>query len=578
MLKNKLFKNTKASNTLSWKIAGEAGFGIKSAGIMLGKIFMRSGYEVFDYTEYPSVIRGGHNTFQLMVSPTKVASVTKQVDILVALNQKAITRNAAEVSKTGVIIYDQDKVKLNSKYIQGLGIPLTTLANQAGGEVMRNVVALGVTFALVKQDLTKAKQIIRENFKAKGQVVINNNIKALSLGFKQVTESKFNLPILKASQNILISANESLALGALASGLNFFVAYPMTPSSSILHYLAAVAEKTNIVVKHAEDEIAVINMALGAAHVGARAMVATSGGGFSLMTETLGLASITETPLVIVNVQRGGPATGMPTWTEQADLQFMIRAAQGTFPRIVLAPGDSQEAFELGAEALNLAEVYQLPVIILSDKIIAEGNQTVPSFKTNILKIKRGKLLTQVQLNKIKEYRRYRLTADGISPRTVPGMKQGMYLANSDEHDPYGYAEEGALNRVQQVDKRAQKLKTFSKVLPQPLVYGNPKAKKTIVLWGSTKGVVLDAYHELDQRIKNKIRIVQFQYMWPFAQTFTKRLLDESKEIMLIETNSDGQLGQLIAQETGIQIKNQLLKYDGRPFFREEILLALKKF
>lgn len=587
-IQKRALKEPKIKNDLSWKIGGEAGFGIKSAGMMFGKIFMRAGYEIFDYTEYPSLIRGGHNTYQLIVDTRPVNSVTYGIDVLVALNQNTISENFSELISTGALIYDSDKVKMPEAKLKvanvlGIAIPFTTIAKDCGGELMRNVVALGSTLALVGQSLTIANRVVRENFARKGEKVITDNLKALKAGhdfvksnFKESFHSQ--LPSLSPKNNILISANESLALGALAGGLNFYVAYPMTPSSSILHFLAPIAETVGIVVKHAEDEIAVANMALGASHVGARAMVGTSGGGFSLMTETLGLNSLTETPLVLVNVQRPGPATGLPTWTEQGDLQFMLHGAQGDFPRIIVAPGDAKEAYSLGAEALNLADIYQLPVIVLSDKFIAEGNTTIEKLNTKNIKINRGKLLTSTQLLKIKNYRRYQLTSDGISPRAVPGMKGGLYIANSDEHDPYGFSWEESKNRIEQVDKRYKKLDTFYKKMPQPFVYGNLKAKKTVVIWGSTKGVVLDSYSHLDEKTKKKLKIVQYQYLWPFAKEFTKKILVDPKNVLLIENNSNGQLGNLIAQETGIKLDNRLLKYDGRPFFREEITKALKQF
>ncbi|MBU1202730.1 2-oxoacid:acceptor oxidoreductase subunit alpha [Patescibacteria group bacterium] len=584
----KIITRVKTKNKLSWKICGEAGFGIKSAGMMLGKVMMRAGYELFDYTEYPSLIRGGHNVFQLMADTRPVNSVTKQADILVALNQNTISKNFADLYHGGILIYDQEKVKISPAKLQknnihGLPMPLTSMAKSAGSDLMRNVVSIGASLYLIGQNLTIANAVVRQNFANKGKKIIDGNLKALKDGYDFAAKNFkgdliCHLPKLESKNNILISANESLALGALAGGLNFYVAYPMTPSSSILHYLAEVAEKTGIVVKHAEDEIAVANMALGASHVGARAMVGTSGGGFSLMTETLGLVSLTETPLVMIDVQRSGPATGLPTWTEQGDLQFMLHAAQGDFPRIILAPGDAQEAYDLAHQALNLADIYQLPVIILSDKFIAEGNTTVPAFDTKNVKVDRGKLLTQAQLNKIKKYLRYMVTKDGISPRALPGMKGGLYIANSDEHNPYGFSWEEADNRIEQVNKRQRKLDTFQSIMPQPLVYGNPKAKKTVVIWGSTKGVVLDSYVSLPDKIKSKIKIMQYQYLWPLADKFSKHILGRSKDILLIENNSNGQLGNLIAQETGIKIKNRLLKYDGRPFFREEIISALKKF
>ncbi|PWB38367.1 MAG: 2-oxoacid:acceptor oxidoreductase subunit alpha [Parcubacteria group bacterium] len=571
-------------NNLSWKIGGEAGFGIKSAGLMFAQIFMKAGYEIFDYTEYPSLIRGGHNTYQLIVDTRPVNSVSREVDVLVALNINTINQNADELSSGGLIIYDSDKFKMPAKYQEhSFGIPLSTIAKEAGNELMRNVAAIGATLALVGQKLDIAGRIVRENFQRKGGAVVANNIKALKAGYDYVLKNHpvnfiCVLPTRPPKDNILIAANESLALGALAAGLNFYAGYPMTPSSTILQYLATVAQQVGIVVKHAEDEISVINMALGAAHVGARAMIATSGGGFALMVESLGLTGITETPLVIVNVQRPGPATGLPTWTEQGDLQFVLRAAQGDFPRIVLAPGDAQEAFELGAEAMNLAEIYQLPVIILSDKFIAEGITTNKRLTRKGIKINRGKLLTTSQLTNIKKYQRYKLTADGISPRTVPGMSQGLFIANSDEHDEYGFSSESGTNRVAQVDKRQRKLETLAKKIPRPKIYGNLKAKKLIVIWGSTKGVVLDAYNELPEKQQKKIKIMHLQYIWPLAKNFIQEALKKSKDVLLIENNSNAQLGQLIAQETGVLIKNKILKYDGRPFFREDIRRALHNF
>ncbi len=569
---------------LSWKIGGEAGFGIKSAGMMLAKIFMKTGYETFDYTEYPSLIRGGHNTYQVMIDVLEVNSVTRSVDILVALNKESIDLHRDELVAGSIVIYDQDKIT-NIRAQEGvifLPISLTELAKQAGGEVMRNVVALGATLAVLSQPRNIADQVIKETFKGKGEQVVKNNLQALADGYKEAKkifheDFMCQLPLVKKNNNILIASNEALALGALANGLNFYAGYPMTPSSTILQYLAGVAEKTGIVVKHAEDEISVINMVLGAAHVGARAMTATSGGGFALMTEALGLAGITETPIVIVDCQRPGPATGLPTWTEQGDLQFMMHAAQGDFPRIIIAPGDTLEAFQIGAEAMNLAEIYQLPVIVLLDKFISEGSSTVPEFSTKSLKIKRGKLLTQEQVNKLSKFERYKLSADGISNRSLPGMKNALFIANSDEHDAYGYTAESSKNRIEQNDKRAQKLNTFAKVMSKPIIHGNPKANKTVLIWGSTKGPVLDAYRSLSTKQQANIKIVQLQYIWPLAKDFVESILKKSKQVLLIENNSTGQLGQIITQETGVVIKNKLLKYDGRPFFREELIQALNK-
>lgn len=560
-------------NSLAWKIAGEAGFGIKSAGQILGKVLMRSGYEVFDYTEYPSLIRGGHNTFQLNADSIASNSPTKKIDILIALTQEGIDKHISELDQDGLIIFDSAKI---TKKPQG-----NSLSIDCSGQ-MANVAVIGATLALIGQDLSIANKVVREIFARKGEEIVKQNLQTLKFGFdfakKNHPGAIVNLPIQKAKDKILIAANEAIALGALASGLNFYAAYPMTPASTLLHYLASVAQKTGTVVKHAEDEISVINMALGASHVGARAMVGTSGGGFSLMVEALGLAGVTETPLVIVNAMRPGPATGMPTWTEQGDLQFVLRAAQGDFPRIVMAPGDASEAFYLAAESLNLAEIYQMPVIILTDKFISEGDSTASRFDTSKIKINRGKLLTQAELDTIKDYQRYKITSDGISPRALPSMKGGLYLANSYEHDPYGFASESTKDRIAQVNKRQQKLNTFAAKMPRPLLYGNPKAKNTVVIWGSTKGPVLDSYYRLGSKQQSKIKIMQLQYLWPFATDFVSDILKNSKKILLIENNNNAQLGQLVRQETGIEIKDKFLKYDGRPFWREELTEKLNGF
>jgi 2-oxoglutarate ferredoxin oxidoreductase subunit alpha len=574
----------------NWKIGGEAGFGIKSAGLLFAKALMRAGYETYDYSEYPSLIRGGHNTYQVTISEIPIGSVDSTVDVLVALNQAGIDNHLKELTEQAVIICDASEVKVNTKSLPKgsviIDVPFKKItAETGGGDIMRNTVAMGATMAVLNLPIKILEDVVKEMFKSKPDV-IESNVKAMDLGYKHVKEKypkfkfKYELEATRKIQRALIPGNEALGMGALAGGLNFFAAYPMTPSTSIMIYLAAKAVEHGVIVKHAEDEISVINMALGAAHVGARAMVATSGGGFALMGEGLGLAGVSETPLVLVNVQRPGPATGMPTWTDQGDLQFVLHAGQGEFPRIILAPGDVNECFYLGAEAMNLAEKYQLPVIILSDKFLAEGSATVPVFDDSKISIDRGKLLPATKVPK--NYKRYKLTDDGVSPRALPGMKGGIYWADSYEHSEYGFSSENMAERIEQVDKRARKLETAAKELGGAKLYGSPKAKLTLVGWGSSKGPILDAINTLPEKIAHQINFLHINVIWPLPSGEIKKILGKKgiltkKKIVLVENNSEAQLGRLIRQETGIEIDKKILRYDGRPFFANELAEQLKK-
>ncbi|MDZ4229131.1 MAG: 2-oxoacid:acceptor oxidoreductase subunit alpha [Patescibacteria group bacterium] len=536
---------------LNWKIAGAAGEGIKVSGLMLQKTAFRAGFYSYGSTEYPSLIRGGHNTFEVVISNEPVASGRIKVDLLVDL--KAST-------------------------IASLPFPLADLAKQSGNLLTKNTVALGGSCFLLGLDLSLLKAVIKEAFAGKDQTIIDQNYQAAQLGFdfaaKNYSDKKLKLDAPKQPLNnkIMLNGNEALALGAVAGGMKFYCAYPMTPSTPILHYLAAKAEKLGIVVNHAEDEIGVINMAIGAGAGGVRSMVATSGGGFSLMTEGLGLAGGTETPVVIILGMRPGPASGMPTWSGQGDLLFAINAAQDEFPRIVLAPGDPQEAFALAAKAQNLAEKYQLPVIILSDKNLGEGYYTTnrPADKHHNQRYSLASGLTESD----QPFARYQVTESGISPRPLPGTPGGIHLINSYEHDELGYATEVAAERTKQMNKRLTKLKTIlaSPDLIGPKRYGPTTAKTTIISWGSNKGAIIDALEQLPDT-----NFIHFSWLWPFPQNQFLSLIAGKPRLMTVEANATGQISKLIAQETGVIIKDNLLKYDGRQFYSEEIIEAVKK-
>lgn len=572
----------KIVNNVTWKIGGEAGEGIMVTGLLFSKSCVRAGLQAFDYTEYPSLIRGGHNTYLTQVSENEIFSHDRSIEILVALNQETLNKHIEELSAGGAVVYDPDDKKISVEGMRKdvLYVPLQMNAialDVAKNKLMRNTVALGASFALLNFPKETVFETLKDVFVGKEQEVIDVNIQTFTKGYDAVTNNQkeqfgWSIEPSKAKGNIVITGNEAIAIGAIAGGCKFYSAYPMTPASSILSVLAEHGPAYNMVVKHAEDEISVVNMAIGAGHMGVRAMCATSGGGFALMNEGYGLAAITETPVVLVLVQRPGPATGLPTWTGQGDLKYALNAAQGEFPRFVLAPGDVTEAFEMTTEALNVAEEYQTPVVLLSDKHLAESHQTVRPFDQIDIEIKRGKIATKKDLGEDVNFKRYNLSvADGISPRSLPGMEHGVFVANSDEHDEVGYSEEDAVPAKAMIDKRQRKIETFKKVMPQPDLYGDKNADITFVFWGSVKGAVKEAMKKL-REVGVKTNYLQITWIAPFPVARVTKILESVKRPVLVENNMNGQLADVIREQTGLTLKEKILKYDGRPFFPEEIV------
>jgi 2-oxoglutarate ferredoxin oxidoreductase subunit alpha len=557
---------------ISLKIGGQAGQGIKSAGLMFAKLATRSGYHIYSYTEYPSLIRGGHNAMQINISKEEVSAPSMRTDLLIALNQETITKHVHEIPAGGGIIFDSEKkfdFSVVDKRINIFLVPLSKIVKDAGGpELLINTVALGAAAALWGGDLKILKDLIGEEFSDKKQEVIDMNYLAVESGYKYSLENfkdklqKKLTPASNPETNMILNGAEAAALGAIAGGLQFASMYPMTPVSGILHLLALYQQKYGFIYKQPEDEIAAINMAIGASFAGARAMTATSGGGFCLMAEGYGLAGITETPIVIVMGMRTGPATGLPTWSEQGDLRFVLHAHHGDFPRIVLAPGDGKEIFDFTMKAFNLAEKYQTPVVVLVDKNVNEDDQSFKYFDETNYKIERGKFT----LEKNADYKRYSLQEDGISPRTIPGTGN-YFLTNSDEHNEYGYSDEEAENRVQQHEKRMKKLEICKKTdMEQPILYGPEEADLTIVSWGSNKGSILQAMKEF-----TNVNYLHITWMSPFPADAVAKALKKAKSLLHIENNYTAQLAGLIREMTGIEIENKYLKYDGRPFFVEEV-------
>lgn len=544
---------------------------------MFAKLATRSGYQIYTYTEYPSLIRGGHNVMQICISEDEITAPSKRTDLLIALNQETITKHLPELPSGGGIIFDADK-KYDfanvDKNINLFLVPLSKLAKETGGEeILINTVALGAAAALLGADLKMLKDLLAEEFSGKKAEIIEMNHKAVEKGYNFALENfKDKLQKkLAARPNVvpkmILNGGEATALGAIVAGVQFAAIYPMTPITGLLHMLAAYQNKYGYIYKQPEDEIAAINMAIGAGYAGARAMTATSGGGFCLMTEGYGLAGMTETPIVIIMGMRPGPATGLPTWSEQGDLRFVLHAHQGDFPRIVLAAGDGKEAFDLTMQAFNLAEKYQTPVVVLVDKNICEDDQSFQYFDVSGYKIERGKYTTE----KVNDYKRYALEEDGISTRTIPGTGN-FFLANSDEHNTYGYDDEESRNRKEQYKKRMTKLLTCeNQDMPVPTLYGPENSDVTIVSWGSNKGSIMQAMKEFPN-----VNFLHLTWMNPFPKDAVKKILSGAKHIVGIECNYTGQLAGLIREKTGIEIEDKFLKYDGRPFFVEEIAEKLQ--
>ncbi len=573
---------------LQWLIGGEAGYGIMTTGVTMSKIFTRLGLSVFDYVEYPSLIRGGHNAYFVRASTEVIHAPKKTVDILVALNRETIDKHKEELAENAAILYDSNIIKIadgefgDDKLL--IPLPLGDMVKELDVErLMTNTIAMGASLALFSDDYTILQNMMEETFGRKGDDVAEINIKTSKAGFDFVKKhpKRFHIHIEKREQKcLLISGAESVSLGSIKAGLKFAAIYPMTPVNMIMTNLTGHALKYGIVLKEPEDEISGINMAIGAAYAGVRSMVATSGGGFALMSEGLGLAAQAEVPLVIVMGMRPGPATGMPTWSDQGDLQFVLHAAQGDFPRIVLAPGDMREAFSYTMRAFNLAEKYQLQVIILVDKHLMEGHGTVPMTEMKAdaswFKLERGKFIKDADLANEKDYKRYLLTDDGVSPRSLPGQKGGIGLSGSDEHDEHGLYNEEAHVRTAMMEKRFKKLKTAEKDIFLPDIIGDKDADITLVSFGSTKLSALDAI-EMLRKENISANLLNISFLSPFPSEKVTTLLKRAKKTIVVEANYTGQFEALIREKTGITFSHRYRKYDGRPFFPEDIVEQVKE-
>jgi 2-oxoglutarate ferredoxin oxidoreductase subunit alpha len=590
--RGKVKASNSVRNDFSVRIGGAAGDGVSSTGEMLAKTCSRMGLHCYGLNSYQSAIRGGHVWFQVRGSNSKLTSHGDNVDVMIALNSESAEIHAPFVSPGGAMIYDKDKVKFPSTLLsptaRALPMPLSQIARQFDkNPILQNTVALGSTLFLLGLDFQVFETVLTDTFGKKKESVISANVQAARSGHeyakKNFTQLEVSLksPVLNPVPKMLMTGNQAIALGAVMAGCKFYAAYPMTPASGILHWMAAHSSRCGVVVKQAEDELAVINMGIGAAHAGVRSMVGTSGGGFSLMVEALGLAGMTETPIVIVESQRAGPSTGLPTKTEQGDLNMMIGASQGDFPRIVISPLSIEDAYYSTMEAFNLAERFQCPVILASDLLLSEHLETIDSLKKEVV-IDRGEWADNSSSNDA--YLRYKITETGISPRSIPGTAGTVFVAPSDEHDESGIVVSDVLSgipryvmeRKKQMDKRMRKLEVARNQAPAPTVYGPSEADITFVCWGSTFGVACEAAEILKQSDVTA-KVVGFRNVWPLNYEKAEPHLRSARRILDVECNYTGQLARLIRAESGFEIMDKFLKYDGEPIYPYEIVAKARE-
>ncbi len=595
-------------------IGGPQGGGINSSAEIYAKALMRGGLSVFANIEFHSNIMGKHSFYRVTAAPTQIRSHVDTVHMLVALDAETLVGDAAErkhypshrghiheVAPSGGVVYDADlkidRAQFGREDIYFYPVPYLEVLDEAlqqlgkGGQarkylVMRNTVALGASIGLLGYDEELVIEVIRASFRGRKAEAAEMNALAIRAAaayarqhFQQRPHRQLHpLPPEQRRRRLLIRGVQAVGIAKIKAGLGLQTYYPISPATDESVYLEGKAPAFQMTVVQCEDEIASINMAVGAAHMGVRAATSTAGPGFSLMPEGLGFAAITEAPGPVVFLwQRGGPSTGMPTRSEQADLQFALHPGHGDFPHIVIASGDIEEAFYDSFESFNWADRYQVPVVVLLDKFLASSYWTIDGIDMSMLAIDRGQLYQPMAAGK-DGYRRHALTADGISPRSLPGMPGGIFSTTSDEHDPQGHITEGIENRIAMMRKRMRKLETAAREIPREFkfkLHGSKEADITLVSWGSTKGAILDAMKELEEEYP-RVSFLQVRLMRPFPAEEVADILRAAKTTVLIEPNYTAQLGALVREQTGIALHHHVLKYDGRPFSRNEVVEGVR--
>ena len=566
----------------NWAIGGEAGDGIDSTGKIFAQALSRAGRHVFTSKDFASRIRGGYTAYKIRTSVSEVQSVVDRLDVLIALTQRTIDENRDELREGSVIIYDGDRTTMQDVEIPedmiGLDVPLKGLAEDAGGAIMRNVVALGAACAVSGFPIENLDSALEKRFGDKGRSIIENNMTAARKGRDYVEEEydeSFGYDLECTDENyVLLNGDEAIGMGAIAGGCRFYAGYPITPATAVMEYLTGRIERYGGHVVQAEDELSAINMALGAARAGARSMTATSGPGIDLMTETFGLVATSETPLVICNVMRSGPSTGMPTKQEQGDLNAMLYGGHGEVPRFVLAPTTIAECFHKTVEAFNLAEKYQIPVYLTADLSLAVTEQTYApeEFDMDAVEIDRGKVVDEETVGEWQDeegrFKPHALTEDGVSPRAFPGTEGGVHMSTGLEHDELGRRTEDTEMRVQQVDKRSRKVETArEREAFDPREFGDPDAETLVVSWGSNEGAMVEAIDFL-REAGIEVRFLSVPYVFPRPDL--TEAVEAAEETIVVECNATGQFADLIEHDTLTRV-TRLNKYDGVRFKADEL-------
>ena len=555
---------------ISIRLAGAAGQGLLSAGELLGKACVRAGYHVFGVQDSESRIRAGHNFFQLRISDVPVWAMKKQVDVLVTLDKEGMADDLAALKDDGIAILDNATLKADIADKRIDDVPLRQIAMETGKKpIYSNSVAVGYLFGVLQLDIELLNALFRERFK--DEAIQAGNIAASAEGYNRGTAHADKIGALPtvagAPSRLFLNGNQAAALGAISANMKFISCYPMSPSTGIITYLANAETTAGIVTEQAEDEIAAVNQAVGASMAGVRAMTSTSGGGMALMSETISLCGIAEVPLVIVNCQRGGPGTGLPTRQEQADLLFSTFTGHGDFPRAVLAATNAEDVFYLTAKAFNIADRYQIPVIVLSDQHIADSFFTVDAY--NLDKVPpETSLISTKTLEQMAEYKRYAITDSGISPRAYPGQSKHLVMTDSHEHVETGHITDKPDIRKAMVEKRARKTARLSSTY-NVQTNGASDAEVAVVSWGSTGDTLKEAVAVLKDKGVH-LNHVHLSEIWPFPKKQFEAAVEKNKRIIVVEGNNTGQLAAIITQSTGI--KPELLpKYDGRPYIVEDL-------
>src|SRR5437867_3968397 len=575
-------------------IGGENGQGIASMGDILARIFARRGLNLNAYNAYQSIIRGGHTFLTIRASDGPVRSMGDKVDVLIPLNQDSLDRHLRLMKAGSRVLYDGDKLKpgASASEVQLCPMPMKDLTR--GNKLAANTAALGAALQMLGIESEPLEAVIARQFKKKGDALMAENVGIARAGYDYAAQHfkpfPFKAPKLPRPQAV-ITGNQATAMGGVAAGVKFYAAYPMSPSTGVLMWMAAHARQLGIMVRQVEDEIGVMNMVIGAGHTGCRAMCATSGGGFALMSEAVGMAGMIETPVVCVDVQRAGPATGVPTKTEQGDLWQVLGAGQGDYPRLIVAPSNQLDLFRSIPELFNLCDKYQCPGLVLADLLISEGTASVDPADLNFdVKIERGELILPNGNGEAENpfsgyndnaYLRYRNTESGISPRAVPGVPGHIHVAATDEHD-----EDGTLisdeftnptKRRMMVEKRARKMETVLSHIAPPKLVGPENAAVTLVGWGSTEGVIREAVEKLAAEEGIVANQLPIKWIVPFHVQEVSRVLSRSKLVIGVENNYTGQFARYLRSETGFAAHGHIRKYDGEPFMPHHIVNAVKE-